>query len=391
MLNKLLFRNQDKKQLIIAIIGAFMGITFLITSIHYLIKVNEFGEGADILGPNTIIVQKKVTSSSTLNLTKTDFTENELKKIKAEKFIVDVQPVISNNFDVSFETADPMVPRFRSDVFIQTLDPEFLDVKSEKWHWKEGDEFVPIILPRDFLVMLNTFMSAQGIPQVSDDLAMDIKFKFTLSNETGKEWVDARIIGFTNEVASILVPESFMTYGNEKFALKKDKKITQIMISGKESEFGLVEELLKKRGLESKNSQMVVGRLKSMIGTLFLVVLGISVIAVFVSGLVLIQYMQLLMSRNAYEVRTLLRIGYHPDTVIRKFFLYFVKVFGIVAGLGLAVFFLFKLFLDNMFESGGLYIDKGLSYQSIAALLLAFAIFTFASFRSAKKGIYKEY
>jgi len=391
MLSKLLFRNQDKKQLVIAIVGAFMGITFLVTSIHYLIKVNEFGQGADILGPNTIIVQKKVSSSSTLRLTKTDFSEREIQMIKQEKFIADVQPVISNNFDVSFETADPMVPRFRSDVFIQTLDPEFLDVKSSKWHWKEGDEFVPIILPRDFLVMLNTFMSAQGIPQVSDELAMDIKFKFTLSNETGKEWVDARIIGFTNEVASILVPESFMTFGNDKYAKGKDQLITQVMISGKESEFGLVEELLTKRGLESKNSQMVVGRLKSMVGTLFLVVLGISIIAVFVSGLVLIQYMQLLMSRNAYEVRTLLRIGYHPSIIIRQFFVYFVKVFGIVSTLALVIFFLFKYFLDEMFASGGLYIDTGLSYQSIGALIMAYGIFTYASYTSAKKGIFKEY
>ncbi|MGB0915833.1 MAG: hypothetical protein ACPGVI_07155 [Crocinitomicaceae bacterium] len=78
MLNKLLFKNQDKKQLIIAVIGAFMGITFLITSIHYLIKVNEFGEGADILGPNTIIVQKRVSNSSTLNLTRTDFSKKEI-------------------------------------------------------------------------------------------------------------------------------------------------------------------------------------------------------------------------------------------------------------------------------------------------------------------------
>jgi hypothetical protein len=393
MLNKLLFKNQDKKQLIIAVIGAFMGITFLITSIHYLIKVNEFGEGADILGPNTIIVQKRVSNSSTLNLTRTDFSKNEIEKIKAESFIQDVKPVIANNFDVSFETADPLVPRFRSDVFIQTVDPEFMDVKSEAWKWKEGDEFVPIIMPRDFLVMLNTFMSASGIPQVSDDLAMDIKFKFTLSNNDNskKEWVDARIVGFTNEVASLLVPESFMTYGNDKFSDGTEQKITQIMISGEESEFGLVEELLKKRGLESKNSQMVVGRLKSMVGTLFLVVLGISVIAVFVSGLVLIQYMQLLMSRNAYEARTLMRIGYHPNNIIKKFFIYFAKIFGIVTGLGLFMFFIFKFFLDDMFESGGLYIDTGITFGSIGALLLAYVLFTLASYFTAKKGIYNEY
>ncbi len=393
MLNKLLFKNQDKKQLIIAIIGAFMGITFLITSIHYLIRVNEFGEGADILGPNTIIVQKKVSNSSTLGFARTDFSKNEIEKIKSKPFIHDVKPVIANNFDVSFETADPLVPRFRSDVFIQTVDPEFLDVDLTNWDWKEGNDFVPMIMPRDFLVMLNTFMSASGIPQISDDLAMDIKFKFTLSNnsDSEKEWVDARIVGFTNEVASILVPETFMTYGNNKFSDGTEQKITQVMISGEESEFGLVEEMLEKRGLETKNSQMVVGRLKSMVGTLFLVVLGISVIAVFVSGLVLIQYMQLLMTRNSYEVRTLMRMGHHPKKIIRMFFLYFVKIFGIVAGLGLILFFIFKFFLDSMFANGGLYIGTNVTIGSISALLIAYGLFAFASYRTATKGIFNEY
>jgi hypothetical protein len=391
MLKKLLFRNQDIKQLVIAVIGSFLGITFLITSIHYLIKVNEFGEGSDILGPNTLIVQKKVSNSNTLNLAKTDFSIAEIEMLKKEPFILDVKPVISNNFDVSFETADPLVPRFRSDVFIQTVDPKFLDVKSNKWHWKVGDTVVPIILPRDFLVMLNTFMSASGIPQISDDLAKDIRFRFTLSNDTQKEWIDAKIIGFTNEVPSILVPESFMEFGNNKYGIAADQKITQLMISGKESEFGLVEDMIKSRHLESKNSQIVVGRLKSMVGTLILVVLGISIIAVFVSCLVLIQYAQLLMSRNDYEVRTLLRIGYAPDKIIRAFFLYFIQIFGFVSAIGLAMFFVFKYHLDKMFEEGGLYLGKEFTFYSIASLLFAYLLFGIASFFNAKKGIYKEF
>ena len=392
MLRKLLFKNQDRKQLIIAVIGAFMGITFLITSIHYLIRVNEFGEGEEILGPNTIIVQKQISNSSLLQIARTDFSKSEIDKIKSEPFILDVKPVVANNFSVSFQTDDDLVPYFRSDVFIQTVDEDFLDVKTDKWKWNVGDTVVPIIMPRDFLVMLNTFMSAKGIPQISDDLAMGINFKFTLTNmdDSRKEWVNAHIIGFTNEVAAILVPESFMTYGNDNFSDGSEQKVTQIMISGKESEFGLVEELLEKRGLESKNSQMVIGRLKSMIGTLFLVVLGISVIAVFVSGLVLIQYLQLLMSRNAYEVRTLLRIGYHPREIIKRFFIYFVKIFGLVASLGVSMFFLFKFFLDEMFESGGLYIDTSVTIQSIGALVMAYVLFSFASYITAKKGIFRE-
>lgn len=391
MLKKLLFRHQDKKQLTIAIIGSFLGITFLITSIHYLIKVNEFGEGADILGPNILIVQKKVSNSNSLKLAKTDFSAAEINTLKKESFILDVKPVISNNFDVSFETADPLVPRFRSDVFIQTVDPTFLDVKSNKWHWKPGDTIVPIILPRDFLVMLNTFMSASGIPQISDNLAKDIRFRFTLSNETQKEWIDAKIIGFTNEVPSILVPESFMEFGNQKYGIAANQKITQLMISGKESEFGLVEEMVKTRHLESKNSQIVVGRLKSMVGTLIMVVLGISIIAVFVSCLVLIQYAQLLLSRNAYEVRTLLRIGYAPKRLINTFFVYFLQIFGLVSALGFGMFFLFKYFLDQMFEEGGLYIDRELALYSIFALLFSYLLFGIASFFNAKKGIYKQF
>ena len=391
MLNKLLFRNQDKKQLLIAIIGAFLGITFLITSIHYIIKINEFGKGSDILGPNTIIVQKKVTNASSLNLTKTDFSLNELDKMRKEPFIAEIQPVTSNNFDISFETSDPLVPYFRTDVFIQTVDQRFLDIKTDKWHWKEGDEYVPMIMPREFLVMLNTFMSASGIPQISDDLVKEVKFKFKLWNDSIQEHVNVRIIGFTNEVSSILVPASFMKFGNDKYSDGTNQKITQVMISGKENQFGLVEDLLTKKGLESKNAQMIVGRLKSVVGTLFFVVLGISIIAVLASGLVLIQYMQLLISRNAYEVRTLLRVGYHPKNIIKSFFNYFVKIFGLIAGLGLLVFFIFKYFLDKMFATGGLYIDTNMTITSILSLLIAYLLFIIASYSTAKKGIFKEF
>lgn len=391
MLNKLLFKNQDKKQLLIAIIGAFMGITFLVTSIHYIIKVNEFGKGADILGPNTLIVQKIVTNAGSLNLSKTDFSERELQKMRDEAFIEEVKPVLSNNFDISFETSDPHVPYFRSDVFIQTVDQKFLDVKSDEWHWKPGDKYVPMIMPREFLVMLNTFMSAKNIPQISEDLAKEVKFKFKIWNKDGVEKVNVKIIGFTNEVSSLLVPASFMKYGNDKYSDGTVQKITQVMISGKESEFGLVEDLLNRKGLESKKSQLVVGRLKSVVGTLFLVVFGISIIAVFASGLVLIQYMQLLMSRNAYEVRTLLRIGYDPNEIIKSFFYYFVKIFGFVAMVGLGIFFVFKFYLDRMFEEGGLYIDKGITIASIVSLLSAYLIFTIASYSTAKKGIFRQF
>ncbi|MBI3239795.1 MAG: hypothetical protein HYZ43_13290 [Flavobacteriia bacterium] len=122
MIRKLLFRDQDIAQLVIAIIGAFLGMTFLLTSIHYLIKVNEFGEGADILGPNTIIVQKKVSTSNTLNIAKSDFTKRELENLRKEPFIIDVQPVETNNFDHK--------GRFTQEIFINIYSCKFISYKN---------------------------------------------------------------------------------------------------------------------------------------------------------------------------------------------------------------------------------------------------------------------
>ncbi len=388
MIKNLLFKYQEKRQLVIALLGTLLGITFLISSVHYLDKMNEYGEDSEILGKNTLILQKKVTSASSLGLTKTDFSVNEISKMKLEPFVEEVKPVISNNFRVWFETNDPYVPTFKSDVFIQAVSKEFLDVKSDKWHWKVGEKFVPMIMPRDFLVMLNTFMNASGIPQVSDELAMNLKFRFRISDGQKEEWVDTKIIGFTNEIASILVPENFMEYATKKFAQGDPGKITQIMVAGKEGEFGKLETYMNERGLESKNSQVIVSRLKSIVGTLFAVILVISIVAVFVSGLVLIQYMQLVLSHNKYEVRTLLRLGMHPVSVVKTFFHYFLTVFIIVLSIGFGFFLMLKYFVDEIFKTGGIYMNEQISIFVFSSIFLTFIIFAFASYRTAKKDVF---
>ena len=388
MIKSLLFKYQEKRQLLIAIFGALLGITFLISSVHYLNKINEYGEDSEILGKNTLIIQKKVTSASSLGLTKTEFTEKEISKIKTESFIEDVKPVLSNNFRVWFETNDPYVPTFKSDVFIQAVSKDFLDVKSDKWHWKEGERFVPMIMPRDFLVMLNTFMNASGIPQISDQLAMKLKFRLRISDGQKEEWVDTRIIGFTNEIASILVPENFMEYATKKFAQGDPGKITQIMVAGKEGQFGKLEKFMNDHGLESKNSQVLVGRLKSIVGTLFAVILVISIIAVFASCLVFIQYIQLLLSHNKYEVRTLLRLGMDPKTIVGTFFRYFISVFFFVFITGFVFFLVLKFFVDQTFLTGGIYLNDSISTFAIFSILLTFLIFAAVSFRTAKREVF---
>jgi ABC-type antimicrobial peptide transport system permease subunit len=390
MIKRLLFNFQHKRQLYLAGGGTLLGLTFLFLSTQFLVRILEFGQGSDMLESNTIIVQKKVTNTSSLNLNKTDFSSEEIQKIRTMPFIQDAQPVISNSFDVSFETADPMVPRFRTDVFIQTVPGKFLDVKTNRWSWKKSDGYLPIILPRDFLVMLNTFMSANGIPQVSDDLAKQIKFRFTLKRDGKKEWVNAQIIGFTNEVPAILVPEEFMKYGNANYGYEQEPLFTQLMIASKKGEFGALEKMLEERGLEAKNAQIMIGRLKSIVGTLFFVVFLVSIIAVIASALVLIQYMQLLTAQNAYEIRTLLRLGFTNKHLVNTFLVYFVRLFLFLSVAAFLLFWLTSYYLQVVFESGGLYLNPSLSFYVGIILVITCLVFTLAALASARKEINRQ-
>ena len=390
MLKKILFKNQNKTQLIVAMIGAFLGFTFLVTSIHYLIRVNEFGEGEDILGDNTMIIQKKVTNFNSMKLAKTDFDKREIKDLKKQDFNDNVQPILSNSFGVSLQTDSELVPYFRSDVFVQSVDNDFTKIDDQEWEWTAGDKYVPIVLPKDFLVMLNTFASAKGIPQVSEDLAKTIGFKFTLYNDDKKEWKEAKIVGFTNEVSAILVPKSFMEYGNKKFPTKTPAKVTQLMLNVKEGYFGEFENYLEKRNLESKKSSMVVGKLKSVAGTLFSILIGISVITVFLAGLVLIQYAQLMISKNEYEIRTLLRIGYSPKRISVSILNYFTRVFAVISGASLILFAIAKYFIDDLLNQGGIHINHSFTFLSILAVIIAFLIYTIVNSLNAKKGVLRN-
>ena len=391
MLHNLLFYNQNKKQLIIALTGSMLGILFLIFSIHYSVIINEFGNGKDVLGPNALIVQKVVTNSSTLNLSKTDFSLEEIKKIKNKEYIKDIQPISSNNYDISIETSDPLVPYFRSDIFVQTIPKDLIDLEMEHWDWQKGDKFVPMIMPREFLIMLNTFMSARGIPQISEDLVKEVSFKFKVWKDDKKEMFDVRIIGFTNEVSSILVPKKFMNYGNKQFGKSDNRKITQVLILGEEGKFGLVEDLLTERGLEPKNSQLIVGRLKSIVGTLFVFIFVISLVTVFISLLVLIQYIQLLLSKNIYEIKTLLRLGYDERSLSKIVIKNFNKLFGLVCIISFLLFTTVKLIIDKLSIKGGLYINTSYTSLSILGLILTYILFVILITRVVRLSINKLY
>lgn len=386
MLNKLLFKNQDLKQLAIAIIGGCIGLFFLTGSVHYIQRIEEFGEGSEMLGANVLVIQKKVTNANLLKLNSNEFKKEDIENLKGQSFVNAVEVVQTNNFKVWLETNSNIVPIFKTDAFLQSISTEFIDVSTKDWYWDSNKQFVPIIMPRDFLIMLNTFMNASGIPQISDEIAMSIPFRLKISNDKEQEWQNARVIGFTNQLTALLVPMQFMEYANSKFS-SNTEKYTQLMVKAEDGRFGELENFLSDNGYEPKENQMIVVRLKSFVSTLIYAVLFISIAAVLASILIFIQYIQLLIFNNKFEVRTLLYIGYS----VRKMTIHFVLYFSIIfAGLILASFLLFLLMknhIDEFFYDAGVTINTEVFVLVYLLLVVFFVVFLLLSGVSAQRTI----
>lgn len=388
MIEKILFKKQSKVQLYIAILGTFIGFIFLTTSVHFFIRINESKKNEDVLKGKAIIIQKKVSSLSTLNLVKTDFNPDEIEKLNSQDFTLEVQPIINNSFDISIQTDSKLLPYFRSDIFLQAVDARFLDVSSIKWQWDENDAYVPIILPREFLVMLNTFANARGLPQVSEELAKSVSFQFNLSGNSQKTSKKVKIIGFTGDISSILVPPSFLNYGNDKFGDQQSLKTTQLLVSIQEGTFGKLEQYMQSHGLEAKESSLVIGKLISVTSSLLLILIGISALILLLSSLVLIQYTQVLIAHNHYEIRTLLRIGYSPQKITKIITKYFILIIAFTALFSCIAFVFLKITIDKKLLDSGLTISKTLTLQSGLVLLFVVLIYLVLNYLNTKKEVF---
>ena len=167
--------------------------------------------------------------------------------------------------EVIVEINDPIIPAFNSNIFLQAIENDLIDISSNEFKWDDSNDYVPVIMPRNFLMMLNTFLSASKLPQLSESLISNVQMNFTLGPKSKRSVVPARIVGFTNDFSSILVPSAFLKMANLKFANTKDEFQSQLVIKAVDNKLGLLESYLEDKGYESGEDQIFISRLKSTI------------------------------------------------------------------------------------------------------------------------------
>ena len=111
---------------------------------------------------------------------------------------------------------------FSTEMFFEAVPDQYIDVDSDKWYFNPDNTEIPIIIPRNYLNLYNFgFAQSQGLPKLSEEMATALQLEIQLQGAEISETKTGRVVGFSNRLNTILVPETFLTWANHRFAPEK--------------------------------------------------------------------------------------------------------------------------------------------------------------------------
>lgn len=316
IVSKVIIRTHRPMQLFAALLGCFIGFLLVVTSIQNYYNFNYIlNDKSQVISSQFLVINKKVSILNSINLKSSSFTEKQINEIKSLPSVEKLSAFNPNRFQASaflqLSTGD-IEAELKTDLFLESVDDDFIDVTSDDWEWQLGNEVVPVILPTDFINLYNfTYAPARGFPQISKSTAQLFGFKIIIDDHQRQSIFKGKIIGFSNRISSMIVPISFMNYANNKFgSYENNKSFYRLIVEVKPSQLSAFQQFLDKKGLETNEELLKGGKLSSLLEAILFIVLILGLLMILNSFSGFLLYLKLIITKSQYELETLLRLGY---------------------------------------------------------------------------------
>ena len=311
MLKKLFQKNRNPFQIIGAALGAFIGLFLLLFALQVYFDFQQILRGSNE-GDNYVTINKPVSLVNTF-LGKSVFTPQNIQEIENQPFTEGVGAFTANRFKAS---ASSKMMGFYTELFFESIPNDYLDVQDPSFRWFEGEAELPIIMSKDYLALYNFgFAISQGLPQFTPATIRQVSVEITLRGNGKEQVLNGRIIGFSDRINSILVPEKFMKWANNQFGDQPDAGTSRILMKVKNPYDRQFTDFLKDKGYELSTGRLVGGRLSTILNAVISSVSIIGVILMILSIIVFVLNYQLIISKSSPDIRLLLQIGYRPSQI----------------------------------------------------------------------------
>ncbi|MDE7096325.1 MAG: ABC transporter permease, partial [Muribaculaceae bacterium] len=196
-------------------------------------------------------------------------------------------------------------------LFFESVPDAFVDIPGADWQFGPAQDIVPVMIPKDYLALYNFgFAGSVGLPQLSEQLLTGIPLKLYMRSEDGTRSLsmEGRIVGFSNRLNTVLVPDSFMQYANSRLGDGGSETPSRLIIDVSSPGDVAISDYLSAHGMEvagDKSGSSAAYLLKVVIG----IIVSVGVLITLLSVFVLMLSISLLMEKNISIIHRLLMLG----------------------------------------------------------------------------------
>lgn len=306
-------------------IGQFVGFFFanlfgmlivLLGIQFYHDVVPVFTAEDSFMSSDYVIVSKKIGMGTTLSGRSHDFSAAEVENLGSQPFVRHIGAFTSARYKVEATMGINGKSILNTELPIESVPDEFIDVPLSNWNYTEGDQTIPIILPRSYINMYNFgFAQNHQLPRISDGLMGMIDFHLYIKGNEFK----GRVIAFSNRLNSILVPQKFMAWSNDQFAPDEQSTPTRLLVDMENPTDKAVVRYMEKNGYEVEDDKLQAEKTTYFLRLIVTMVMMVGLVISILSFYILMLSIYLLVQKNADKLENLLLIGYSPSRVARPY------------------------------------------------------------------------
>ncbi|MFT5167054.1 MAG: hypothetical protein ACI8P3_002291 [Saprospiraceae bacterium] len=383
ILNQILWEGKNKWQIYGAAIGAFLGLLLVLTAFQFYHDLQNLIKG-DNTADQYVIINKKVNLFNTLGAD-ASFTKEEIDTLQDQNFILAVGEFNSNQYKVGISSPSF---GFYTELFFESVQDEFIDINTGRFSWSEGQEEIPIIMSRDYLALYNFgFAPSQGLPQFTPNTIGRISVDVIIRGNGMKRTYQGRIIGFSDRINSIIVPDNFLQWSNKKFGSKAKSNPSRIILKTDNPYSTELSDLMKAKSYEVSSGKLIGGKLTALLKGVISAIAVIGFIIVLLSVLVFVLNFQLIISQSKEDIRLLLQMGYKTKQVsnvlTKRLFLLFLAI--LLAVLVTMIF--SRIWFSSWFDGQGLDIKSGVHWTVYLVGILLSTLIILMNFRNISKNV----
>ena len=358
MVWKLLRQHISVSQLAGFFLANLCGMIIVLLGIQFYRDVLPvFTQGDSFIKKDFVIVSKKVSTLGTLVGKSSTFSTGDVAEIEEQPFTKSVGRFLPSQFKVSAGMGMQGI-RMSTDMFFESVPDEFVDVKLDKWTFDPSSDVVPIIIPRTYLNLYNFgFAQSRNLPQLSEGVMGMVNLDIRIMGNGQVKQLKGNIVGFSNRLNTILVPETFMNWANATYGTGQKAEPSRLIVEVNNPTDERIAKFFQQKGYETEGNSLDAGKASWFLKVVIGIVLSVGLLISVLSFYILILSIYLLLQKNSTKLENLLLIGYSPARVARPYQLLTIILNLVVLALGVvAVIAVRSLYLDTVMN---LYPDAG--------------------------------